>query len=324
MPGPTDALGYSPGSPFYHAPSGGGGGFNINPAPQQGNGPFGMVPGMLDLPNPAQDLGAQYGNLSGTNAGISDTILAQLGGRISPGTTNALRTASAQGGVGSGMPGAGLWTNNLFANIAGFAENQANRGIQNYANIIPTISHTQTVSPDLQTQIALQNAVNRAAPNPQQAQSYAQSLFNNYRNSIGGGGQVSGLGGGGGAAFVRQPWASQVGNPAPMGGVGRLGGSGFGFGSGTNTGAGAGWGGFGGMDEYNWIADQGFDPASYGVAAPGSRATFYAGEAAPGAFQGYDQPIGPSAGYDYAIGPDQGTGGGGGNDIQSYIDEYGL
>ncbi len=35
--------------------------------------------------------------------------------------------------------------------------------------LIPTISHTQTVSPDLQTQIALQNAVNRSAPDPRQA-----------------------------------------------------------------------------------------------------------------------------------------------------------
>ena len=88
--------------------------------------------------------------------------------------------------------------------------------------------------------------------------------------------------------------------------------NGFGFGAGTDTGAGYG-------DDWlnNFFASDANLPGYGG-------GSYYAGAAAPGAFQAYDQPIGPSAGYDYAIGPDQGTGGGGGNDIQSYIDEYGL
>jgi hypothetical protein len=151
-----------------------------------------MVPGLVSTPQPAQDLAAQFPNLSGTNAAISQNIQAGLGGQVSPATLNALRGASAAWGWASGMPALDLpgslnW-HNLYGNIAGFAENQAQQAMQNYAKIIPTISQTQTVTPELQTQIASMNALNLAAPNPQQAASYAQKLFDQYLSRTRGGG----------------------------------------------------------------------------------------------------------------------------------------
>jgi hypothetical protein len=189
---------------------------NINPSPQTGVlSPYGMVPGALEAitpPNPYADLSGVVPNLGAMNTAASGDVLSQLSGDVSPGTLAALRNAAATWGVGSGTGMGinglgGLATNKLFGNVAGFAENQANRGLENYGRIIPTISGTQTLSPalNLQTQqfnteISAKNALNRAAPNPAMAQSYAQQLFSNYMNSM-----RSPSGGGGGARMVSNP-----------------------------------------------------------------------------------------------------------------------
>lgn len=151
----------------------------------EGQGAFGKVPGVINLPQPSKDLGGVLPGLPAVNTAASQDILAKLGGSISPGTMNALQRAAAQFGVSSGMPGSGLALNNLFGNIAGFSENQVQQGLQDYSSVLPTASRTQTVDPALQTQIAETNALNLSAPNPAQAQSYAQGLFSSYLNSLG-------------------------------------------------------------------------------------------------------------------------------------------
>jgi len=62
-------------------------GFNVNPAPVQGNGTFGAVPGQIGMPSPSGDLSAAYPNMAGTNAALSTSILSKLRGQLSPGTT---------------------------------------------------------------------------------------------------------------------------------------------------------------------------------------------------------------------------------------------
>jgi hypothetical protein len=197
--------------------------YNINPTPQQGQGAFGSVPGVLGMPNPAADLGSQLPGLTGLNTTASGDIMAQLQGQLSPGTLNALKSASAVYGQNWGMPGSGFETNALMGNIAGFSEGQVNKGIANYNSLIPTVSSTQTVSPALQTEISTQNALNAAAPNPGQAASYAQSLFDKYLKQLRGpgGGTVSYGGGGGGTTqtitsappnYSNGPWLGTVPN----------------------------------------------------------------------------------------------------------------
>lgn len=187
--------------------------YDYNPAPQPGSGIFGAVPGAITPPDPYASLSAAYPNLSGTNAAASNAILSKLGGNISPGTMNALKLASAQFGVGSGMPLSGLSTNQLFGNIAGFSEGQQQQGLQDYASVVPTVSRTQTLDPALQADIASRNATMRSAPNPAQAQSYAQSLFDRYLTNMRG--PAAGTGGGGRsttrdpqADFFTRGWAS--------------------------------------------------------------------------------------------------------------------
>ena len=154
--------------------------YNVNPAPTSGSGPFGLVPGATSLPNPSADLSGQIPGLSGLNSQAAQTIASKLGGSISPATMNALQNAAATFGVGSGMPGSGLALNKLFGNIAGFTENQAQQGLQDYNSFVPTVSGTQTVSPALQTSVSQSNAQLGAAPSPGASQLYAQQLFNQY------------------------------------------------------------------------------------------------------------------------------------------------
>lgn len=162
-------------------------GFNVSPPPTTGQGAFGMVPGQLGMPDPFGDISGVYPGLKSANQAISRNIASELSGSLSPQTTNALWDIANRFGVASGMPGAGLFSNAFLGNIAGAIEGRKRQGLEDYSRFVPTLAGTQTVQPALQTQIALQNAVNAAAPDPSQSASYAQQLFNRYANSLGGG-----------------------------------------------------------------------------------------------------------------------------------------
>ena len=159
-------------------------GFSLNPAPRAGAGAFGAVPGAIGAPNPFGDLSSVYPNLSGTNKQVSADILSKLSGTLSPGTMAAIKDAGAAWGVGAGVPGSGIQTNRSLRDIGLTSEQQQQQGLQDYAALIPTISRTQTVSPELQAQIAATNAQMAAAPDPTQAASYAKQLFDEYLNKL--------------------------------------------------------------------------------------------------------------------------------------------
>ena len=203
---------------------------STNPAPQRGLGsPFGGIPGPISLPQPARDLGAQLPGLPGINRTLSSDLSAKLGGQLSPGTVSMLQDLGASWGVGSGMPGSQFARNRTLRDLGLLSEQQTQQGIQDYSSVVPTVSSTQTVNPALQTEIALQNAINAAAPDPTQAASYARQLFEEYLGRMGGGPQRGTGGysivGGGGPAFApdnyaRQPWASDRANPPTLYGPG--------------------------------------------------------------------------------------------------------
>lgn len=165
-------------NPFFS--SIGGSQFNLNPNPQSGSGAFGAVPGAIGMPDPFGDLSNVYPNLSGSNTAASQAILSRLRGELSPDTINAIRDAAATFGVGSGMPGGGLSRNLTLRDLGRTREDLISRGLQEYNALLPTISGTQTVRPETQVDIATQNALNRAAPNPTAAANYAQQMFDKY------------------------------------------------------------------------------------------------------------------------------------------------
>lgn len=186
---PAYTGGYTPTTPTGQS------GYNVTPSPYGYSSTFGGVPGSIGLPNPYQDLSSVYPNLSGTNAAASQALLSELSGQVSPETQALLQDKSAQFGVSSGMPGSGLARNQGLRNLGLTSEQLQQQGLQQYGNLISAVSGTQTVNPALQAEIAARNAQSLAAPIPAQAQSYAQSLFDKYLNSLrspaGGSGAIS-------------------------------------------------------------------------------------------------------------------------------------
>lgn len=151
--------------------------------------PFGSTPAPTAVPSPAANLGAQIPGLPGLNQQASDVLRSELMGQLSPDTRRAIQDAGASWAVGNGMPGTnalpGTLAGNRTARDIGMTSQQLQRqGIQDYSQFVPAVSATQTVRPELQSEIGFQNAVNAAAPNPAAAQSYAEQLFNKYIKAL--------------------------------------------------------------------------------------------------------------------------------------------
>lgn len=146
---------------------------------------FGTVPsGIPTPPNVFSQLSGAVPNFGALTSGTSNIIGSQQAGTVSPGTMNAIKTASAQFGVASGMPGSGLEQNQLFGNIAGFSEAQQQKGLQNYLALISGVGPTMT-NPKLAAEISARNADFAAAPDPrlahdQQIADYERALSTSY------------------------------------------------------------------------------------------------------------------------------------------------
>lgn len=170
--------------PATSAGAPGGSGFNINPGPQGGVGPYGGVPGPIGLPNPAADLGAVYPNLSGSTGKVSSDILSELRGELSPETQNNIANTAASFGVSSGMPLSGLARNKQLETLGLTTEQLQHQGIGDFLSATPVVSKTQTVTPELQSEIASRNALFGAAPNPGSAATTQESLFQQQLNAM--------------------------------------------------------------------------------------------------------------------------------------------
>ena len=249
----------APKRPTPAAPGTSGSDFNLHPSPTGGNGAYGLVPGQLGLPDPYKDLSGVLPNLSGLNAQAGQDVLGQLSGQLSPETINQLQDQAAQFGITSGMPGSNLAGRSGLKNLGLSVEGLQNQGLQNYNSLIPTVSHTQTVSPDLQNNIADRNSIFASAPDPGAAARAAEDAFNRGRGPMagfGGGGasvnpgmpnlslpshtETGAYGAGGGASRGTGPsvWGGASYNPAPdtyspmNGGTNSSGGSNGGYGGG--------------------------------------------------------------------------------------------
>ena len=203
--------------------------YNAYPSPTGGsNTATGMVPGPINLPNPAGDLAGQIPNLGGINASIFGNLYDQSRGIIPQGDVNFMRDQSAARAVGGGMPGlspGSLFGNQNARNLGLLSYQLQQQAAQQYPSLTGAVSQTQTVNPALQTQIAEQNALNAAAPNPQMAQSYAQQLYNKYLQAARGpGGGTGGISGPAGGSWQSQPQNQSpepnYKNPPAVGGTG--------------------------------------------------------------------------------------------------------
>lgn len=178
--------------------------YNYNPTPRAaGRGIYGAVPGVIDMPQPARDLGVQIPGLQRINSSAASALRSGFQGQLSDATLNELQDSNAGWAIGAGMPGirpGGMAGLRLARNIGKTSEQLQNQAFQNYGPFANAVSSTQTVNPALQYEIGHQNAVYGAAPDPTQAGSHAEQLFREYMNRIGGGGP-----GGGTARFGAIP-----------------------------------------------------------------------------------------------------------------------
>jgi hypothetical protein len=158
--------------------------YNANPSPQYGSGTFGGVPGNIPVPPSIYDqLKANVPNYGALTTTATGNIGNELGGQLSQGTQNLLQDKAAAFGINTGMPGGTpgntLTNQNFLDNLGMTSEGLAHQGLTDYNTFSGTAGNQQQ-SPQLLADIAEQNAVNAAAPNPADAQSYAQSLFEKY------------------------------------------------------------------------------------------------------------------------------------------------
>ena len=179
--------------------------FDLNPQPQFGvSNPFGAVPGPIGLPDPYGDLNtAVGGNLGDINSSVFGNLMSMSRGQIPMADQAAMQDAQAAKAAAMGMPGTNVMPGTVMGNRSardyGLTQMQLmNQAAQQYPALTGAVKNTQTVSPELQTQIAATNALNASAPNPTMAANYAQQLYDQYLQRARGPG-----GGTGGASMMR-------------------------------------------------------------------------------------------------------------------------
>ena len=161
--------------------------YGISPAPTQGQGAYGLVPGQIGIPPStySQTLGALPGlGAAGTQA--TSNIMNELQGQISPQALRNIQDAAARFGVSSGMPGSNAIPGTLAmnANLLGnyrTTEQLQQQGQQDYRNLLGAVGQQQ-INPALAAEIAAANAQLRAAPDPQKA---AEQQLANYWAALG-------------------------------------------------------------------------------------------------------------------------------------------
>lgn len=202
---------------------GGGGGFSAYAPPTGGQGAFGKVPGQTGIPPSLyqQALGNVPG--LGQNAGTaSSDIQAMLQGQLAPDTEKYIDRLVAAKGVNQGTNSSPFNTADLIYSLGLTSEQQVMSGLGAYNNLLNTVGQLQE-NPALMSEIAQQNAMLGAAPDPtaahnqilQDLQDEFSRFSGNPAGSTGGWGKTTLLGptpgaggGGGGNWWDSNPWGS--------------------------------------------------------------------------------------------------------------------
>lgn len=150
--------------------------YNAAPGTQSGDGFFGGSPRKVALPQPYQDLAGVFPNLTGTNAALSARLASDLSGQVSPGTLNQINAAAS----GAGIDTHGINLSDTYGTLGMSPEQLQSQGIGEFSQALPVVSTTQTVSPDVEAQLAKFNADAAAQANAQD-----QAFFNSVMGLAG-------------------------------------------------------------------------------------------------------------------------------------------
>lgn len=165
--------------------------YNITPKPQSGSGTYGAVPGVIDLPPNIYSQVADIPGASNLAPQSAKFIGTELAGQISPEAQSMIQQKSALAGIRSGMPGGSYAENNNLLNLGLTSEGLQRQGTQDYLSFLGGTGAAMT-NPNLAFEVAQQNALDAAAPNPAAA---AAALMGLSKGS-GGGISYSGPAGG--------------------------------------------------------------------------------------------------------------------------------
>ena len=163
-------------------------GFSTNPAPQAGAGAFGGVPGIIGLPpNLYEQVNKNIPGIAPAGGKSASVINSELAGQVSPDVQNLLQEKSAAMGVTAGVPGSDFQKNNLVQSLGLNADQMQHQGVADYLGFLTGTGSTMT-DPKLAVDVATQNALDAAAPNPAAANAENMSVFDKYINALKGGG----------------------------------------------------------------------------------------------------------------------------------------
>ena len=160
--------------------------YSLNPSPTAGVGIYGAVPGQLSAPTSvAQQLQQTVPGYGGLTSAATGDIQSELAGTLSPQTMSSIQNYASAHGVALGQPGNSPIANEIGLSTTGnTVQGLQAKGLNDY-NTLTGTAGSQQIDPALQTQIAEQNSVNAAAPNPESAAQYALSLYQQYMNPSG-------------------------------------------------------------------------------------------------------------------------------------------
>lgn len=169
--------------------------YNVNPTTSDWFPVWGGTPGQLTTPPSVYDQLNQnvpyYGTATGTAMGDIDSMLS---GQLSPSTTSNIWNAAASRGVALGDPNSPL-SNEIGLGITGNTTEQLQQqGLGDYGSITSLLGSQQN-NPQMLADIAEQNAVTAAAPDPKASGGYATWLEQQQLNA--GADNFGGIGGSG-------------------------------------------------------------------------------------------------------------------------------
>lgn len=143
--------------------------YNINPKAQAGQGAYGKVPGTIGLPaDTFTQVNQAVPAATKTATGAANVINSEVAGQVTPETQNLLQNKAAERGVAGGVQGSDFSTHNFLQSLGLDAQALQHTGVSDYLSFLTGVGQAQT-DPNLAVNVATQNALDSAAPDPQAA-----------------------------------------------------------------------------------------------------------------------------------------------------------
>ena len=153
-------------------------------------GPFGNRVAPTPAPNPYADISQAGVDLAGINPSASAVLRSRFAGQVGGDDANWLQDRNAEWAAGSGMgfePGFGpsMANNRLARNLGLRSEELKDKAFGEYSPFVGTVAGTQIEAPGEKNLRVSTNNQLAAAPDPYAKATYAETMFDKYKNKLG-------------------------------------------------------------------------------------------------------------------------------------------